>query len=55
MDQFLDGDEDLNNMKVKIEYLQTMVYLLESILGQIKSRDWQLKTMLDHKRFLAGN
>ena len=55
MDQFLDGDEDLNNMKVKIEYLQTMVYLLESILGQIKARDWQLKTMLDHKRFLAGN
>ena len=55
MDQFLDGDEDLNNMKVKIEYLQTMLYLLESILGQIKARDWQLKTMLDHKRFLAGN
>lgn len=55
LDQFLDGDEDLNNMKVKIEYLQTMVYLLESILGQVKARDWQLKTMLDHKRFLEGN
>jgi len=55
MDQFLDGDTDLNNMKVKIEYLQTMVYLLESILGQIKGRDWQLKTVLEHKKFLAGN
>lgn len=55
MDQFLDGDTDLNNMKVKIEYLQTMNYLLESILGQIKARDWQLKTVLEHKKFLAGN
>jgi hypothetical protein len=42
-------------MKVKIEYLQTMSYLLESILGQIKARDWQLKTVLEHKKFLAGN
>jgi len=55
MDQFLEGDTDLNNMKVKIEYLQTMVYLLESILSQIKARDWQLKTVLDHQKFLAGN
>ena len=55
MDQFLDGDTDLNNMKVKIEYLQTMNYLLESILSQIKARDWQLKTVLEHKKFLAGS
>lgn len=54
MDQFLEGDADLNNMKVKIEYLQTMVYLLESILGQIKARDWQLRNILEHKKFLAG-
>jgi hypothetical protein len=55
LDQFLDGDSDLNNMKVKIEYLQTMVYLLESILGQIKARDWQIRNMLEHKKFLAGS
>jgi hypothetical protein len=55
MDQFLDGDSDLNNMKVKIEYLQTMNYLIESILGQIKGRDWQLRNILEHKKFLAGN
>lgn len=54
MDQFLDGDTDLNNLKIRIEYLQSMVYLLESILNQIKARDWQLKTILEHKKFLAG-
>ena len=55
MDQFLDGDSDLNNLKIKIKYLDDAIYLLESILKQISARDWQLKNMLEHKKFLAGN
>lgn len=54
MDQFLDGDDDLNKLKLKVEYLNSMVYLLESILVQIKARDWQLKSILEYKKFLAG-
>lgn len=54
MDEFLSGDTDLNTFKVKLEYLETMIYLLESILGQIKARDWQLKTAVEWKKFLAG-
>jgi hypothetical protein len=54
MDEFLQGDEDLNNMKVKLDYLETMIYLLESILGQIKARDWQIKSAIEWKKFLAG-
>lgn len=54
MDEFLTGDTDLNTLRVKIDYLETMIYLLESILTQIKARDWQLKTAVDYKRFLAG-
>lgn len=54
MDEFLQGDTDLNTYKVKIEYLETMIYLLESILGQIKARDWQLKSAIEWKKFLAG-
>lgn len=54
MDEFLKGDTDLNTMTVKIQYLETMVYMLESILGQIKARDWQIKTAVEWKKFLAG-
>ena len=54
MDEFLTGDDDLNTLKVKIDYLETMIYLLESILGQIKARDWQIKSGIEWKRFLAG-
>jgi hypothetical protein len=54
MDEFLTGDGDLNTLRVKIDYLETMIYLLESILGQIKARDWQIKSGIEWKRFLAG-
>lgn len=54
MDEFLEGDKDLNNSKMKLEYLEAMIYLLESILGQIRSRDFQIKSGIDWKKFLAG-
>jgi hypothetical protein len=54
MDEFLSGDTELNTLKVKIDYLETMIYFLESVLGQIKARDWQIKTHVEWKKFLAG-
>jgi hypothetical protein len=54
MDEFLQGDTELNTLKVKIDYLETMIYFLESVLGQIKARDWQIKTAVEWKKFLAG-
>ena len=54
MDEFLTGDSDLNQLEVKIKYLETMIYMIESILGQIKARDWQIKSAVEFKRLLAG-
>jgi hypothetical protein len=54
MDEFISGDSDLVNLNTKIEYLEAMGYLLESILNQIKARDWQLKNAVEWKKFLAG-
>jgi hypothetical protein len=54
MDEFLQGDSELVVMKVKIDYLETMIYFLESIMGQIKARDWQIKSHIEWKKFLAG-
>jgi hypothetical protein len=54
MDEFLAGDSDLNTLRIKIDYLETMIYFLESVMGQIKARDWQIKTHVEWKRFLAG-
>ena len=55
MDEFLTGDDDLNKLQLRVEYLNTMVYMLESVMQQIKSREWQIKNGIEWKKFLAGN
>jgi hypothetical protein len=53
-EQLLDGDSELSKLKFRIENLNIRIYLLESILGQIKARDWQLKNIVSWKQFIAG-
>lgn len=54
MDEFLQGDEELNTLEVKVEYLNTIVYFLESVMSQIRSRDYQIKNGIEWKKFLVG-
>lgn len=55
MDEFLKGDEDLNKILARIEVIDTTVYAIESIMGQIKSRGWDIKNAISWKQFLAGS
>ena len=54
LDEILNGDEILAKHELRIEYLNTMVYALESILGSIKGRQWDIKNHITWKQFLAG-
>lgn len=54
MDEFLKGDEDLSKILVRLEYIDTLIYALESIMQQIKQRDFQLSNGIKWKQFLAG-
>lgn len=54
MDEFLKGDEDLSVHQVRVEVMETTVYALESIMSQIKQRDFQLSNGIKWKQFLAG-
>lgn len=54
MDEFLKGDDDLSAIQTRIDYIDTMVYALESIMTQIKARDFQLSNGIKWKTFLAG-
>lgn len=55
MEEFLNGDSDLNKIDLKIQYIKIMVEALESILNQIKARDWQIRNAIAFKQFIAGN
>ena len=54
MEQFLEGDKDMTKEKVRIQYLENCIYQLESILMQIKARDWQIKNAIENSKFIAG-
>ena len=54
MDQFLSGDEDLVHLMQNIDVLNTKIDALKAILKQLAERTWQLKSIVEWKRFLAG-
>lgn len=54
MDQLLEGDEDVVKLMARIEYLETKLYMIESVMSQIKARDWQIRNSVDYMKFLAG-
>lgn len=54
MDEILKGDSDITKMDLKLEYLTTTIYLLESILKAIADRTWSIKNCISYKSFLAG-
>ena len=54
MTKYLDADEKLSNASLKIEYYETMLTYLESILKVIQNRTYQIKNAIEFMRFNAG-
>jgi crotonobetainyl-CoA:carnitine CoA-transferase CaiB-like acyl-CoA transferase len=54
MDEHLKGDKDLAQIEARIEYMNIMVGLVESIMNAIKSRQWDIRNSIDHMKFMAG-
>ena len=51
---YLDVDEKLSKVKLKIDYYDTMLKYLEEILKQISNRTYQIKNAIEWRRFTAG-
>ena len=54
MTKYLDADEKLSNASLNIEYYDTMLTYLESILKVIQNRTYQIKNAIEFMRFNAG-
>jgi len=55
MNEFLNGDEHLVDMELKIDYLNVTISTTESILWAIKDRTSIIKSIIDNRKFMAGN
>jgi len=54
MNKYMDADEKLSTSSLKIEYYDTMLNYLDSILKQITNRTYQIKNAIEFLRFTAG-
>ena len=54
MQKYLDADAKLSNASLKIDYYDTMLVYIESILKQINNRTFQIKNAIEFMKFNAG-
>ena len=54
MQQYLDDDEKLSTSNLKIDYYDTMLVYIESILKVIQNRTFQIKNAIEFMIFNAG-
>ncbi len=54
MSKYLDADEKLSGVSLKIEYYDVMLKYIEEILKQITNRTYQIKNSIEFMRFTSG-
>jgi hypothetical protein len=54
LQKYLDADEKLSQVCLKIDYYETMLNYIESILKVIQNRTYQIKNAIEFVKFQAG-
>ena len=54
MTKYLDADDKLSSASLKIDYYDTVLVYLESILKVIQNRTYQIKNAIEFMRFNSG-
>ena len=55
MKVYLEADEDLINIEMKIEFINKALFYLDHILKMISNRSFQIKNAIDWEKFINGN
>lgn len=54
MNKYLDADQKLSTISMKIEYYEVMINYVDSILKQISNRTYQIKNSIEFLKFQSG-
>jgi hypothetical protein len=54
MQKYMDADEKLSQISLKVEYYDVMLSYIESILKQITERNWQIRNAIEFMKFQSG-
>ena len=51
---FIEADEDIAKLKYKIEYIDQVLFFLDSVLRMINNRTYHIKNAIEWKKFQSG-
>ena len=51
---FMDADEEIRELKGKIDYYETVVEYLQEVVKSISNRSFQIKNAIEWRKFEAG-
>lgn len=54
VDIYIKSDQRLNDISVKIELQQIKIEYLESIIKEINNRNWNIRNVIEWRKFTAG-
>ena len=54
VDKYIDSDDDIRRLNLKIKYQETIVDYLDRTLKNIMNRGFQIKSSIDWKKFTSG-
>ena len=54
VDGLIDADPEYQKMSTREQYIKTVIYFLESVLGEIRSRSFTIKNIVTWQQFRAG-
>jgi hypothetical protein len=54
VNMYIESDEDINNLQLKIESFDVIINYLESVLKMISNRTYQIKNVIEWRKFSHG-
>lgn len=54
VDNLIEADSEYQKMVVREAYVKTVIFFLESVLGEIRSRSFHVKNVIEWHKFRAG-
>ncbi len=54
LQKYMDADESLSQISLKVEYYDVMLQYLQDILKMIHNRTYQIKNAIEYQRFASG-
>ncbi len=54
VNMFIEADEDVRKLQLKIDYIEQVIFFLDGVLRQIQSRNYQIKNAIEWERFQSG-